>query len=84
MVFEERLHHSCNSPPVEKNQAQNATLAAKFPLSHFLANERETLGVCDFFLLGSSMTSFSSCINLKTTITFTGDTFAVKPQLWDH
>lgn len=45
MVFEERLHHHCNSPPVEINQAQNATLAATSPHSHFLANERETLGV---------------------------------------
>lgn len=45
-LFEETLHRSCSSPPVEMNQPQNATLAATSPPTHFLANEREILGLC--------------------------------------
>lgn len=43
-LFEERQHHSCNSPPVEMNQPQNATLAAPSPPTRFLANERVNIG----------------------------------------
>lgn len=57
-VFEERLHRGCNSPPVEMNQPQNATLAAPSPPTRSLANEREISGLC-WFLVGSKMTSFS-------------------------
>lgn len=43
-LSEKGLHHSCNSPPVEMNQPQNATLAA-LPPTRFLANEREILAL---------------------------------------